>query len=498
MRLLYPGLLFSLWTLSSAQAHADTPDLTKISIHLVGTQDQLSQLGANDHWPQACKALGKSLRPKYGPWGLGAFRAFDCKAGNETAQLGPNWNLVVIPDKTKVRLEVTLSGISKPLATTEFRATDLSLTQLKNPELTTLLAADLLEQLPMLSAVVPSIYKPNLPAIVVKVNKGDKYLPAPPTELSIYSLELDAETHFWFAHVVAIATRKPEAEKNQIVWYLDRKLPKDQGQLWIHDVGGRSVHHKELSKQIDTVVEELWTKATSPSVPDRLTGQFSSAFVGTRYAHSISTGQLVNRVSLVSVLAELRGLPIDGLRFYYDIWPSVRETAALGAVRFSGNRLVAGWSFSHAVGGIFDRIDLVPKVGRWTMDIAFNLADQNGEVRNTEFKTVGALNFGLEAGIEKKINRLMLRLWASDDFGTNPLIKGSVTKVNNLRAGVDTLVKGPSLKIRGKDINLSFLLYGLYENMSLTKTGSTATEDIEVNGVRLQIALIGGGLAIAW
>jgi hypothetical protein len=92
----------------------------------------------------------------------------------------------------------------------------------------------------------------------------------------------------------------------------------------------------------------------------------------------------------------------------------------------------------------------------------------------------------------------MLRLWASDDFGTNPLIKGSVTKVNNLRAGVDTLVKGPSLKIRGKDINLSFLLYGLYENMSLTKTGSTATEDIEVNGVRLQIALIGGGLAIAW
>lgn len=430
--------------------------------------------------------------------GLGAFRKFDCKAGSESAQLGPNWNLIVIPDKTKMRLEVTLSGFSKPLAMTEFRATDLSLTQLKNPELTTLLAADLLEQLPMLSAVVPSIYKPNLPAIAVKVNKGDKYLPAPPTELSIYSLELDPATHFWFAHVVAIATRKPEPEKSQIVWYLDRKLPKDQGQLWIHDVDGRSVHHEELSKQIDTVIEELWTKETSPSVTDRVTGQFSSAFVGMRYAHSISTGQLVNRVSLVSVLAELRGAPIDGLRFYYDIWPSVREAAALGAVRFSGNRLVAGWSFGRAMGGIFDRIDLVPKVGRWTMDMAFNVTDQNGEVRNIEFKTVGALSFGLQAGVEKSLNRVMLRLWASDDFGTNPLVKGSVTRVNNLRAGIDTLIKGPSHKIRGKDINLSFLLYGLYENMSLTKTVSSATEDIEINGVRLQIALIGGGLAIAW
>jgi hypothetical protein len=159
---------------------------------------------------------------------------------------------------------------------------------------------------------------------------------------------------------------------------------------------------------------------------------------------------------------------------------------------------VLGWSFGLSLGSFFDRIDFVPKLGRWSLALDYNVRNQSGAIQTVRFKTIGALSAGAEIGLEKDMGPLMLRLWAADDVGSNPLLQGLSTRVDDIRAGADLFIKGMSVSPLGKKTNLTFLLFTLYENLSLRRKNAGDSGEVAIDSLSLQIAMMGGGLALSW
>ncbi len=482
--------------LLASHARAEIP--SKAHIILVSDPEQREYLGDIKVWPKVCKALGGALRLNSGPWGYGIATSNDCAVVTSRPKEFKDWSLVISASKDAIQLELHFAGIVKPLATSGFKPGEIKLDVLSKPEFVAVLIYDILEQLPMLSRLGAVTTKGNKSKIILKNQDRFKYLLPPPVEILIYTLEFEATSKIWRPHVVATA-RRPDTPIGKVVtWDLDRAIPSNSGTLFLHDGSGRNWHGSMHSDVIASTYDRITTKNVASIMAGTVKDQFAGGFVGLRYGRSITTGQLVNKVGLFSILAELRGSPINGLRVYFDQWPSVSDTAELDAVKFAASRAVFGWSFGFSSTGIFDRMDLVPRIGRWSLLLDYNVRNRSGAIETVRFKTIGALSTGLEIGLEKDIGPVMLRLWAADDVGSNPLLRGLSTRVDDLRAGADLLAKGFNFSPLGKNINLTFLMFTLYENLSLRKKNAGASGEVAINALNLQIALLGGGLAVTW
>jgi hypothetical protein len=218
-------------------------------------------------------------------------------------------------------------------------------------------------------------------------------------------------------------------------------------------------------------------------------------FVGVRYGRSVSSGQLSRKFYALSLLTELRGAPLDGLRLYADLWPKVSEEALTGPTSFSGSRVVLGWALGAELGGIVDRIDLVPKIGVWSMKTQFKLPSTDGTIADYDFNFASGLSTGVELGVEKQlISKALLRLWLGADFSSISGAAATKAKINELRVGTDVHVKVLTLG----PVNWSLLAFGQYEQIQLSKSYSDNTQESVLRSIRLNLGMIGGGLAISW
>ncbi|MBM4253039.1 MAG: hypothetical protein FJ146_13785 [Deltaproteobacteria bacterium] len=469
-----------------------------LHVILVADDVQMDRLGGSKVWGRACKTLGKSLSQRTGPWGFGIMTSYDCQVVKAAPSAFKDWTLIVTATAERIKLELYFAEIAKPVATTGFKPADKPLEIMAKPKFTSCLSLELLEQLPAISRLGKVVNKGDKSQITIKNQSTYENLLPPPVELLIYTLDYDAPAKLWRVHVVSSAKRTDSPTDKQISWMLDRPIPNGVGPLWFHDASGRNMHEIMHEEVIQSTHDQMLAKSLAAVVSSSVKAQFAGGFLGMRYGRSITTGQLVNRVGQLSVLAELRGSPINGLRLYYDLWPEVSDTAQLDAVKFGASRAVLGWSFGLTLGGPFDRMDFVPKLGRWSILLDYNVKNQSGLIQTVQFKTTGALSAGLEIGLEKDIGPLMLRLWLADDVGSNPLLRTLSTRVDDLRAGADLWIKGVSVNPLGKSTNLTFLLFGLYENLSLRKKIAGDSGEVAIDALNLQIAIVGGGLALTW
>jgi hypothetical protein len=479
-----------------SKAYGAIPSI--VHVVLVADESKLDQLGGNKTWLRACKTIGKSLSMKTGPWGFGVVTAHDCAVVDAAPTEPKDWTLVVSVNPERVNLELYVAGVDKPLATTGFKPKEASIDVLANAEFTSSLCLELLEQLPAISRLGKVVTKGGKSQITVKNQKLFENLLPPPVDLLIYTLDFDPKAKIWRPHVVATASRSDSPTQKVISWTIDRPLPKGTEQLWFHDASGRNTHESMHAEVIQSTYDQIIAKDVASVVAGTVKEQFAGGFIGIRYGRSITTGQLVSGIGLLSVLAELRGSPINGLRFYYDQWPNASDPAELDAVKFGASRAVLGWSFGLSLGSFFDRIDFVPKLGRWSLALDYNVRNQSGAIQTVRFKTIGALSAGAEIGLEKDMGPLMLRLWAADDVGSNPLLQGLSTRVDDIRAGADLFIKGMSVSPLGKKTNLTFLLFTLYENLSLRRKNAGDSGEVAIDSLSLQIAMMGGGLALSW
>lgn len=501
--------------MTAAPAHA--ADFGEGELAVVLAADAPATLAADELWDDACAMLADKLAPGKGPYGFGVFPAHSCHRGKTDAA---GWQLRVSQKDGKATVALYAEAKGKPLAQTSFEAKEHTLRFLGDEDFAELVAADLLDQLPAALRVAPSLYSESDRTVSLPVRDGKSSfgLPPPPAKLALYELEPVDGTRGFRARKLAEAKRYDRKTKSapgrrakvegELVYKLSTKTPLELGdrQVWAHSAAGRRSNGKALKKALKEAevalaarFDSLLGKVGLLSLGNIVSGSVSSGFVGLRYGHSIFRGAVIEDISMIGLLVELRGAPLDGLRFYFDSWPTVNADADAGAILFKGSRAVFGWSFGLDLGGLVDRVDLVPKIGRWSVRTVFADIDENGERIEVPFDVSGALSLGIEAGAESSFDWMLMRFWVARDFGYNPFDKSKTTTVTNTRAGLDALVRGPVFGLFGSPVSLSFLGFALYENVDLRKKKSEDEEEsVTIDGVTYNVGYLGGGFALAW
>jgi hypothetical protein len=508
----------------------------KLRLVLDLDEAEAARLEAADHWDAACEALATALAPGSGPWGLGLFAEHEC-ATSVPAKLDPaTWLLVVRSERDGRGAALRLRLMRHPPGKKETgakadAATEASvsidggaggLALLADAAVASLVAAQLLDAAPAMGVVTPAMLGDKkrvlLGAAPLASAGGASALPAPPARLLLYRLRYDAARKLYRPTFVAEAKLEGAADEEGAAtrakkrrrprWRLTSEAPlelDDDAPIFLHATTGRRGRAAQLAPRVRKAVqvkrderESLAGKLGVLQLGNLVSGAVASGFLGVRYGHSVTAGQVVGKMSIVSALFELRGAPLDGLRLYYDRWPEARESATLGAVSFSGERTVLGWSFGFGPFGPVDRVDVVPKIGRWSIGTKFLVDVGTDEPTAVDFSVNHALSLGIEGGAEAAVGSTLVRGWLARDFGVNPLEKDG-TSVTDTRAGLDAFVTGPRLGVAGVPFHLSFLAFTFYEIVSLTRNKAPdGPDEIVVSGIDYNAAYVGGGLALSW
>jgi hypothetical protein len=488
--------------LTASRASASPAEFGSLAISLSGDADQLDRLGASDDWPRACQNLGKSLVSGTGPWGFGLFGNFSCKklaakVNSDSERAKSEWTLSALLAADKLQFQINRRDIEQPLAKSEVPVSKDLLQRIGNSKLASLIGEDLLEKLPAWAAIKPAQIKESGKKLELQVGTKLKNFPQPPKQISIYTLEFDSGRKRWWAHVIAKGDKTESKSKKTLTWLLDRPVETSGLKVYAHDYRGRGANSDVISRLIEDAVKKPLDDedSTGMNLADAAAKILDQGFVGVRYGRSVSSGQLARKIYAVSLLTELRGAPLDGLRLYADLWPKVSEEALTGPTSFSGSRVVLGWALGAELGGIVDRIDLVPKIGVWSMKTQFKLPSTDGTIADYDFNFASGLSTGVELGVEKQlISKALLRLWLGADFSSISGAAATKAKINELRVGTDVHVKVLTLG----PVNWSLLAFGQYEQIQLSKSYSDNTQESVLRSIRLNLGMIGGGLAISW
>jgi hypothetical protein len=250
--------------------------------------------------------------------------------------------------------------------------------------------------------------------------------PKAPEELALYTLSWDASRKIWLPRIAGLA-RLEESSARKAIYHLDEKATKalDQGALWAHDPEGLGMRREELANaaqegQLDyrAHVEE----SLAAKLRRTLIETISSGYAGIRYGAEFVPGdRLIEKTRFFGLLTEIRGGPLEGLRYYYDKLPEVKSTEVgvtdapvETSITFARHQL--GYSFNFPLGRIVDRLTLAPKIGVWNFHTVVEVQrDVAGRVVATrEFDVDNALGLGAELGLEWLSERYTIKLWAGN------------------------------------------------------------------------------------
>ena len=498
------GLLLSLLALATrAQpAVAQAADVTaeRLKVVLVASSAKAESLRVDDFWEDACAALGSAFRAGSGPWGLGLFTGHDCATAptENAAAEESDWTLLVVPKGKTVALRLRYRRSKGDLGVATIPTGKLGLELLTAKRLALKAAGVILSQLPVAGRVPQKLRDLEFPATR---DDDPQALPPPPKALDAFTLTYDPERGYWQPRLVTTASLVDKGEKGGLVWRL--AAAPATGVVWLQDSVGPRARTKELrdhmlatAKRYQAHPEEFRPPGAIARVSAAAISSVGKGVVGLRYGQALYGEGVIRKLSILSFLVELRGAPLDGLRFYYDTWPSKNYTVATGLSHASGQRAVLGWSLALPKSwyGPFDRLDVVPKIGRWSMHLDYSFLADDGSKFLVPFEMKGALSLGGELGMERHFGESLLRAWAGFDFGNNPLLKGQKTSVANTRAGLDALISGPDLG----PVNLSALLFVLYESESLSLKGTDDSLAVAVTSISFATTYLGVGLALSW
>lgn len=310
-----------------------------------------------------------------------------------------------------------------------------------------------------------------------------------PKSISLFSLSVDPDAMTWFPEVEGTATRTKTG------WKVDG----DKGPLG-YDLGRTPARRDSERKLLREREAELVSDADDSlarRIGSVLLDQVSAGYVGLRFGRVIvdRSNVLLNKVRLFSAVSEARSGPLEGARAYYDFIPTTEATVDGLPQSFGMDRFVFGWGFGFPFPWLIDRIELVPKIGRWNFEAQIAVAtDAGNELR--PFSLRSGLSFGLEGGLEIFSSNYLVRGWASRDFSQS-IVKALKSNVTSTRAGVDALIGGPRFPLFGVEFKLAFLLFLVNDHFTIA---GTRPDDQGGGQYRITIdaPFAGGGLAFTW
>ncbi len=495
-------------------------------------------------WVAACAELGNAISAGKGPWGFGVFQSFSCFRADKKVggvEQSPSWLLSVVDGATQVTFKLfrLRSDGQDLVAEVAMPSSKFSFEFFRDGEFTDYVAYNILEQMPMAMIVGKQQLKGNqLTVRYFSAGKTDKfkYEPLPPPDsLTLYRIQYDVKAQSWRSQVAGTAKQKqvikPKVKKDgkgkvltggKVVYELSPEAVAElnNGALFAHRSQGPGTDKlagpnlKDAQIKIDSAARsgqlEEFLRKGNQGLLSNLLATAASGYVGLRYGAQIlpsegELGKLTKKGTFFGLLAEVRGGPLKGLRYYYDKQPKIEATLSKkdgdvkASVEFS--RHVIGFSMGYNLGWFIDRITFDPKMGMWDYNAVLPTAfDEEGYVEDmTEFKLGRTFSMALEVGIEKLSDWYTLRGWYGLNTGYSLLVSGG--KVTSNQFGVDAYFKaGPTIPAFGIPFRTALMGFYFYENVKLAsgKSDDPAEEKVVITGINYSVGYAGAGVAISW
>ena len=493
-------------------------------------------------WRQACLSLGNSLRSGRGPWGQGIFTSYSCYEGDKFvtgAKKTGQWRLEISRLKDQLKLEILSTYSAKPMV--------LGLLLLKDhqkfykffadKEYVDLLAQQLMSQLPAAALLTKRSLKGDVLRLRHPLGTRKTPLkhatPEAPETLTIFRLAWDQSSGAWSPEVLGEAKRlkiaKPRMRKGKggeklsggyaifkIEPNIKQALAKEP--LWAQDSRGPGAATDEATKAVEGAHVALAEAIDNDSLQEFLDGQpaslgdlllesAASGYVGARYGMQLIPGdELLAKTSMVSLLAEFRGGPVEGLRYYFDILPTTTHSVTLAddttkETSIGWARHVLGYSFAYDPGYLVDRITIDPKIGVWFFDAKLALTrNADGVPTQVDSFSLGrTISTSIGLGLEWTSGWYTLRTWAAFDTGYG--LSKSGGSITSKRVGVDSYFHvGPTIPVLGVPFKTALLAFASFESIELAIDSDKDSESLQpaIGGVNYDGGYAGGGLAISW
>lgn len=502
-------------------------------------------------WKKMCSALGSAMSVGNGPYGFGAFGSFSCYLGGKKvsgADKSTNWTLNIIDGVKDVKYQLIHQDEKAMDIVSEYVLTHSEhlMKFYKDDEYIDYVAFALLESSPMGMLVSKARIKGTPPSFTGRYwragkSRSFKYPEQEaPKLLVLYRLSWDSAQKQWSSQVVGTATRtkinKPKTNKvkkksvltggdvtYEITPAIDAVLA--TGPLWAQSMDGPGARKAEIIKGLAAAHADLDRAVEKDVLDDFLTGgkdflgqlweAAASGYVGIRYGKQIlpgvgPLGTLLAKTNMFGLLFEMRGGPLKGLRYYYDVLP--KATQALPGVDIKGAdttytasiafaRHVIGFSWDFNPGFLIDRVTVDPKLGIWTFNASLpvELNENNKVTEMADFSLGRSFALGLELGLEQLSDWYTIRGWLGINTGYSLIKSGG--KVTSNRLGIDAyFTAGPELPLLGLRLRTALLAFYFWESVGLTNTTVKAADSdpAAISGVSYDVGYAGAGVALSW
>lgn len=458
-------------------------------------------------WAQFCKHLGEELSFP----GPGFLSSYTCQDSKVSLPSPPrSWHLELFERKRtfELKLYFRVGSASQLVQKLSFPIEGRVLDKLNNVALPVALAKLLVESNPTGWGYKHSEEGPSF-------DTGREFLTLP-EELLVYRLAYDKGKKLWVpsirAQISKVKERKSEEDNAKISYSIDPGyLPLKRGQsYWV-----RALDNEERQWKYRAIISAALQGEDSLSLShgskdsnfekkksfldNYLLNSLQSSYAGFRYGKSIArSDSIVTQVDMVSVLAEIGGGPLAGLRAYYDLLPELRRGNGNDLEYFSLRRASLGWAFSFemppSIQPFFSKLDVQPKIGLLDIKTYF-FATAPGGKAVLEFTVKNVVDLGLEVGVEQTSTWLRSRLWggtSTANLGASP--QSSVT-VKSLSGGVDLYFN----LYEAGDWDVNLLTFAKFEKLELAKDPkSVAPNTLELYFIRPSLVFAGLGITVSW
>lgn len=514
------------WTNEFALAAQDLTQLPTLRI-VWDTKNSVKR--SRDHneatwgevWNNSCKTLGERFLVGKGVYGTGAFSSYSCHEGVSVVgdQEKNVWQLTYIEADDQIRLAVT-DPAQKVMSELAIERSTHSVYFFSDSDFSDIVALYLMDGLPFIGRIESNSLSPEAR---LQVRRGrSKYGVIPvPRFFVTYALSYDDRTDVFSAALkgrLLNQTKRLSAgtdvgaksQERSLIFQADTSLKKSlaAAPFWFHTDKGRGKMAKRLMTVLLRANERLISMVQEGSIKEYVSGTYQpkntiGGYVALRYGKQLLNGDdLVEKMSMIGVVAEVRGGVLNGMRLYYDTQPKVELVQNGYDTSVQWSRFIVGKSFGLNLNRFVDRIEVTPKVGVWSFNANLpTTTDGGGNVTSVgSFDMQRAISMSLEVGAEWSSRRYSLRPWYSFDGAL--MNSGLGTKqVTSSRVGLDFVWSfSTGIRVAHTRLHPAVLAFGMYESISITDSDDpdVSEGDQKIIGVNYSGGYAGFGLGVAW
>ncbi len=472
-----------------AEGKSVNPGSLSIELFISPSAPQTERNEINSNWAAACASLGSAFEIKGNYFFHGIAASHKCRLSSEEAdgkiQAG-GWILRIVHGQTTWTLNMFFGAAADPDATLVISGGAQVIKALADRQLAKHVAMKIMDDLPMARLIDEKSEKNSFSY----ENKSENETLAPIEEYKIFGMSYLPETRVWVSRVVGKATLVKDGKAGSWNWAVDLNEPLQSGEAyWAQDARGRGSNARHLSENLEKELKKHNIGATVGEKGKPL-------HVGFRYGYPISKNYpLISKSSMVGIVTEVHGGLLEGLRWYWDFAPEVKQKINGETMNFSWSRPSLGWSFGFNFDSFVNRVDVTPKIGLMGLNARVPFETDRGIVP-VEFRFKSTMNLGIEIGMETASRWFLVRFWGATDASGFVDLGGPGT-IKSLRGGIDTYW---DLYQLSDQVELSLLVFGFGEKLSLTKNKGDvdASSNVKIEGISYELGIVGAGLIFAW